>query len=294
MRNGFPTWLLLLTTLALAGCRRNELVENQLRARDVEYREALEELMRNESMNADLRRENEALRASQNLSPDVAALTFPVRKITIGRGTSGFDNDRVPGDEGINVWIEPRDAGDRVVKAPGNLQLAILEIAPTGEKYILGTWDICSEKLQPMWKQGLLSVGYMAPLTWTTPPRFENIRVVARFCLPDGRTLEADRDLKIRLLPGAADRPLTPIADGPIFRSTAMSMRDSAIVPASNWTPANSSHSPNATSTQHQTSCRWDPQQLEDALKLGRPIPVTERPVVLLPNYNVGTIHIND
>ena len=57
-------------------------------------------------------------------------------------------------------------------------------------------------------------------LYWQVPPRVESLRVVARFTTPDGRAFEADKDIKVRLLPGAAGRPEMPIVgDVPTFRS---------------------------------------------------------------------------
>ncbi len=265
MRNGFRIWLpLLFAALLASGCRRNELVENQLRARDVQYREALEELMRSEAVSTDLRRENDAMRAGGKLTPDQAAQTYGVRKIAIGRGTAGIDNDRVPGDEILQVWIEPRDASDHTIKAPGKLQLAVLEINAQGEKSLLSTWDIEPEKLPKLWKQGLLSIGYMIDLPWKTPPRVETIRVVARFTLPDGRVFEADRDIKVRLMRGAALRPETPQAESPTFRPTPTSQ--SAIQPMSFWLPA-----PKANPI--PPASQWQPAPLQDAVQLGRPLP---------------------
>lgn len=288
MRNGFPTWLLLFATLALAGCRRNDLVENELRARDVQYREALEEMMRTESINENLRRENDALRAGSNLSPELAAQTFGVRKIVIGRGTSGVDNDRIPGDEALQVWIEPRDASDHTMKAPGTLQIAVIEIDPQGEKCLLSTWEIDCDQLSRSWKQGLLSIGYMVELPWKTPPRVDTIRVVARFTLPDGRAFEADKDLKIRLMPGASLRPAMPQAEAPLFRPTVMPTGAKTIMPVGNWTPAGS---PSATVA---ASGQWQPAPLLDAVGLSRPQPVIVPPSSGFYRPVIGEIKVED
>ncbi len=263
MRNGLRFWLpLIFAALLASGCRRNELVENQLRARDVQYREALEELMRNEAMNTDLRRENEALRAGGKLTPEQAAQTFGVRKIVIGRGTAGVDNDRVPGDEALQVWVEPRDAGDHTIKAPGKLQIAVLEINAQGEKSLLSAWDIEPEKLRQSWKQGLLSIGYMIELPWKTPPRVETIRVVARFTTADGRVFEADKDIKVKLMRGAAARPETPATESPTFRSAS---KTGPIQQTDYWAPAAKLAPP---------ANEWQPVPLQDAVQLGRPMAV--------------------
>lgn len=282
MRKGLPISVLLLASLA-GGCRNCDRVENELRARDVQYREALEEMMRTEAVNEDLRRENEALRAGGKLTPEQAAQTFGVKKIVLGRGTSGVDNDRVPGDEALQVWVEPRDASDHTIKAPGTIQLAVLEVNPQGGKQLLSTWDFTPDQVKLAWKQGLLSIGYMLEVKWKTPPRVETIRVVARFTLPDGRWFEADKDIKVRLMPGAASRPEAPPglqSEGPAFRPTLEAV---SVQPTGKWSAAPNSQSPT-----------WQREPLQDAVGLQRPMPVAVPESTLWYRPMVGDIRVED
>src|SRR5262245_14158455 len=93
-----------LATLLSCGCRNNqELVENDLRARDLQYREALDELLKSEGRTEALQRENEALRKGSKITPEQAALTYGLKRITLGRGTHGYDEDGLPGDEALQV-----------------------------------------------------------------------------------------------------------------------------------------------------------------------------------------------
>src|SRR5687767_15118264 len=92
--------LVLLSSPAVSGCKKNnDLLENELRARDIQYREALDELGKAELRNDSLYRENEALRKGSKLTPEQAAQTFGLRRIVLGRGTGGTDEDGLPGDE---------------------------------------------------------------------------------------------------------------------------------------------------------------------------------------------------
>ena len=218
-RAGFT--IAMLTLLALAGCRHGERVENELRVKDEALREATAELNRTEALADGLRRENEALRSGVCISPEGAASVYGVRKIVLGRATAGVDEDSVPGDEALRVWMEPKDADDHTIKAPGTLQVLVFEINAAGLKIPLSSWEVDDDKLRKAWTQGLLSSGYSITLNWQVPPRVESLRVVARFTTPDGRAFEADRDIKVRLLPGAAGRPEQPITSGdmPTFHS---------------------------------------------------------------------------
>jgi hypothetical protein len=215
-RAGF--WIASLSLLALAGCRHGERVENELRAKNAQLRDAVAELNRTEAFANGLRMENEALRNGTGLLPETGAAIYGVKKIVLGRATAGTDEDSVPGDEGLRVWLEPKDADDHTIKAPGVLQVCVFEISAQGLKTPLSTWDIGPDQLRKAWTQGLLSTGYSVQLYWKVPPRVESLRVIARFTTPDGRPFEAERDIKVRLLPGAASRPEI-VGDGPAFRA---------------------------------------------------------------------------
>lgn len=227
-------------SLLLAGCKSRELVENELRARDIQYREALEELGRTEAQNQALQHELESLRHGSKVTPEQAAQMFGIRRIVLGRTTGGYDNDGLPGDEALQVVIEPRDVADHAVKAPGRVQITALEINIQGVKTPIGDWLIAPEQVRQSWKQGLLTTGYTLILPWKTLPQSENIRVSARLILPDGRVYETDKDVKVRLVPGRGVplRPLDvmPGDPGPIF-VPALKQADPNI-PVGVWVPA--------------------------------------------------------
>jgi hypothetical protein len=195
---------LLITSI---GCRNTtDKVEAELRTREMMYREALEDQRRAEGQIIALHREVEALRHGARITPEQAAQTFGMKRIVLGRATGAFDHDGLPGDEVLQVVVEPRDTSDHLIKAPGALQVLALEIAPQGVKTPLCAWDIPPEKMQQSWKQGLLSTGYIVALPWKSFPTTEQVRVVVRFITPDQRVFEADRDIKVRLVPGAPQK----------------------------------------------------------------------------------------
>lgn len=195
------------------GCRnKTDVLESEIRARDVILREALDEQRRNEAQIMALHREVEAIRKGAKITPEQAAQTFGLKRIVLGRSTGGFDNDGLPGDELLQVVVEPRDLDDHSIKAPGLMQILALEISPQGTKTPLCQWDIPPEQLSRNWKQGLLSTGYTLTLGWKTFPSTEQVRVVVRFITPDQRVYEADKDIKVRVVPGAVPRPTMPEA----------------------------------------------------------------------------------
>src|SRR5439155_5677955 len=115
-----------------------------------------------------------------------------VKEIQLGRGTGGIDEDKVPGDEGIQVVLVPRDIDARAIKAPGTLRVTALEITPEGIKVPLSTLDVSANKLRQSWRSGLLSTGYHVTLPWQTVPRTEKLRIVAQFMPLEGGAFEAE------------------------------------------------------------------------------------------------------
>ncbi len=216
-------WVVLLggvIWLAAGGCRNCDLVEAELRTRERELREAREELQHTELLNEALRREIHTLRpgAACPVSPEFASQMYTLKEIVLGRGTGGYSSDCRPGDEALQVVVEPRDPDGQAIKAPGSLHVEAVQISPQGLKSPLSAWDIPPAKLRRTWQNGLLSTGYYVVLPWKVRPTSNKLRVTARFTLADGRLFEADKDVTVRL-PPEPKVPAGPVLvpDGPVL-----------------------------------------------------------------------------
>ncbi len=209
----------LFPVLFLAGCRNCDLVEAELRSRESDLRELRADLARAEGENEALMHEVGALRqgTSSKITPELASQTYTLKQVVLGRGTGGYDEDNCPGDEALQVVLEPRDSDGHSIKAPGALHVEAQEITPEGLKIPLSSWEIPPHQLRRSWRSGLLSTGYVVVLPWQNWPSSEKIRVIARFTLADGRVFEADKDVTIRLAPAAYRKtaPLPHPLDGP-------------------------------------------------------------------------------
>jgi hypothetical protein len=207
---------LALALTALAGCRsRSDLVEAELRTRERQLRETHAELMRAEAMNEALENTLKDQRCAQPVfRPGPSA---QIKDIQLGRGTGGIDEDRVPGDEGLQVVLMPRDIDGSAVKAPGTLRVTALEVTPEGLKVPLSTWDVSALQLRRSWRSGLLSTGYFIALPWQKLPSTERLRVVATFQPLEGGAFEAERDVTVRLLaePLRHQPPIAPPSGTP-------------------------------------------------------------------------------
>jgi hypothetical protein len=197
-------------TLAVSGCRRADLVEAELRTRERELRETRSKLDSSEFYNQALQSELGELRKSGQpgcssslhpLTPERASQIYTLKEIVLGRQTGGYDDDSFPGDEALQVVLEPRDPDGQSIKAPGHLTVTALLISPEGLKAPFSTWEITPDQLRRTWRNGLLSTGYYVVLPWKIWPASSRMRVIAQFKLADGRVFEADKDVTIRLPP---------------------------------------------------------------------------------------------
>ncbi len=200
-----------------AGCRSNcDLVEAELRTREmqlVDIRAERDNLIAN---NQALQREINALRGPSpvKVSPAEASPSYTIRSLVLGRQTGGLDEDGQPGDEALQVLVEPRDGDGHTIEAPGTLSVQAVEITTEGRKNPLCSWEVSADDLRRSWKNGLLSTGYSLVLPWKAWPANEKVRVVAQLTLSNGRTFEAKKDVTVRLVPPAHRKPPPRPADG--------------------------------------------------------------------------------
>lgn len=192
--------------------KRYDLIEAELRTRDKELADTRAALEQSRVLNRayEQGRGGPPLPGAPPTSPATAGPTCSVKDITLGRGTGGLDDDGCPGDEALMVVIVPRDEDGSAVKVPGKAQVAAWEVAPSGIKTPIGSWDVPAEKLRPTWRGGIFSTGYFVTLPWQTFPTGDRVRVAVRLTTTDGRMYEADRDITVRPVAGGQPRMPQP------------------------------------------------------------------------------------
>ena len=224
-----------------AGCRNCDLVEAELRARDHDLREMREELYRTKAYQQALERELKGLRQHLPVGVLPEEAQPALRSIVLGRQTGGSNHDDQPGDEALQVVLEPRDADGHAIKAPGALAVQVLEVGADGLKKPLGCWQVSPEQLRRTWRSGLWNTGYFLTLPWKAWPGGERLRVVARLTLSDGRAFEAERDVTVRVAPPAL-RKAPAAADEPLLlpppRKLESEGKNDGAEPASLWQKA--------------------------------------------------------
>jgi hypothetical protein len=197
--------------VCLCGCRANhrrDAVEAELRARETDVNTLKGELDRELLANRLLSQELAALQGLPGPDGVVRAPSepYPVQSLALGRRTAGRYDDRLGGDDALDVQVEPRDTEGQAIKAPGTVSVEVFEVSPEGTKAPLSTWTVSREELRTKWQGGLFSTGYLLTFPWKVPPVTDKLRVVVRFQMLNGRVFEADKDVTIRVLPGAREK----------------------------------------------------------------------------------------
>lgn len=211
---GLKGVLLTAGLLTLVGCRNCDLLESELRTRETELYHLRADLAYAEDQNEALVRELRTVRqnGSSKITPELASQTYSLRQIVLGRGTGGYDEDGRPGDEALQVVLEPRDPDGHTIKTPGSVHVEALQISPEGLKIPLSAWDLTPDQLRRTWRSGLISTGYFLVLPWKNWPTSEKVRVIVQFTLADGRVFETDKDVTVRVAPENQRKP-GPVID---------------------------------------------------------------------------------
>ena len=130
-----------------------------------------------------------------------------VQSITLHRLlTGGLNVDGLPGDEGISVVIEPRDAQGNIVAAAGAVSLLVLDPALPRDRARVARWDLSARDVAGTFRRLALGAsGITLELPWpAAAPQHGRLELFVRFTTSDRRELEAHQQLELTP-PGATD-----------------------------------------------------------------------------------------
>ena len=129
--------------------------------------------------------------------------------------TGGYKHKNRAGHEGVLVVFEPRDEKGRIVAAPGDLNIVVVDPALPDELGRIARWDFAGEELAPLFQQKGLGPGFQIELPWPgEPPQHTDLHLFVRYATADGRQLQADKPLKVEL---AGDPQPPPGGNGPLL-----------------------------------------------------------------------------
>jgi hypothetical protein len=163
-------------------------------------------LLRSTSTAVDGRRIETGNRDSGHGSAADAVADKRVEYIYINpRLTKSEDFDSRPGDDGLTVMIEPRNKNGQFVPKPAPVAIVLLDPSKRDEAARYARWDFEEEVSRKVLRTGTLDRGFHFRVPWPeTPPDGDRLHLFVRYTAEDGRKLEADREITVRLPQRAA------------------------------------------------------------------------------------------
>jgi len=159
--------------------------------------------------------------------------------------TGGADFNGQPGDDGLRIVVEPRNASDQFVAEAGTISVVLLDPDREGEAARVARWDFDQSATRQLLAASTPGRGIKLEMPWpAAAPDANRLKLFVRYETPDGRRLQADREIFVaqpgqvisRWTPRPLDRqPATELAtalgDNADF-STAVRSASAAATPA--------------------------------------------------------------
>ncbi len=135
-------------------------------------------------------------------------LNAPVR-IEIERMSGGYDDDKVVGDDGVVVYLRPFDSVGDVIKATGDIEIQLWDLAGTPDEVLVGQYFLDAEHAREHWYGRLITNHYTIKCPWRSePPRHNEITIRVLFTdYITGKVLTDQRVCGIFLPPGSTRQP---------------------------------------------------------------------------------------
>ncbi len=122
-----------------------------------------------------------------------------VSQITLNTAqTGGYNADDQPGDEGVSVQIEPRDASGTLLRAAGKLSIVVMDPTLSGAAARVARWNFTEEDAAAHHRPGTEALRF--DLRWPERlPQNPNLKLYVRFTRADGQKFDAEQDLRVAI-----------------------------------------------------------------------------------------------
>ena len=123
--------------------------------------------------------------------------------------TCGTDFDHAPGDDGLSILIEPRNAANQFVPLAGPVSVVVLNPSKNGDDARLARWDFTAAEATEKLVKGATR-GIHLKLPWPAkPPESARLEVFVRYETPEGKKLQGEKEVFVAL-PGQFSQRWTP------------------------------------------------------------------------------------
>jgi hypothetical protein len=107
---------------------------------------------------------------------------YTTHGLKFGRLTGGWDRDlRVPGDEGIAVYVVPLDGDGQPLKAAGAFKVEAFDLGQPDQP-LVGTWEFDVPAAKATWRGAFLDYNYVLECPWQkATPAHDTLTVKVTF-----------------------------------------------------------------------------------------------------------------
>lgn len=114
--------------------------------------------------------------------------------------TGGISTGDRSGDQGLLVVVEPRDQTGRLIDAPAEVSVAVLDPAFQGDAARVGRWDFTPAETASLFRRTGTGGAMHLAMAWPQePPKHNKLHVFVRYTTADGRRIETNQPIEIAL-----------------------------------------------------------------------------------------------
>ena len=193
----------LVLALLVGGC------DNSARRTEQEsLRVAMDQARQLRQQNADQLRRIDQLQGQlevlRGFGPERLEKFVTVARISLGRYTRTYDADEDGVDDGIKVYLLLEDGSGDTIKASGEIEIDVLDLAAQAGQRDIGHWDYSLDESAAHWLDGFGTNYFKFELPWPDghTPAHANLTVVTRFNdALTGRAFETQKVVTTKPLP---------------------------------------------------------------------------------------------
>ena len=187
-----------------AGCEDAGVTIAELRQRNNSLERQLGQVQRDQvALQEELKNRKAQITRLQRLGARRLDLLNPAVRIEIDRLSGGYDEDGVPGDDGVVVYLRPIDAEGDVIKATGEIEIQLWDLAaPTGD-VLIGQYVLDAVHARKLWYGKFMTYHYAIRCPWREgPPQHDEVTVRVLFTdYVSGEVLTDQRVCKVNIIP---------------------------------------------------------------------------------------------
>lgn len=197
-----------LTLLSLSGCGNTVPTER--------YNQAQQELLAckesTTKLQSQLTDQERSIRTLQQQVSELRSSKAPfddlvtVDRIELDRLSAGYDTDGKPGDDGVVLYVQPKDKEGAVLKVAGTLKVTLFDLQNPPESNVLAEYNFDAKTTRGLWFGRLMTNHFTIRCPLPIRPAHDRITAEVVFTeLLTGRTFRAQGVYTLKL--GPATRP---------------------------------------------------------------------------------------